>query len=232
MNRYLQAELTGAKSIDNAVQVLNGALSAYGFSVLADIDASALVRRKPGVSIARTRIVEAFDAALAANISAADPGAMVVLTCAFVLVESPRAITVNVADPAETSLRPGTEDAVPTANRVSDRLESVLLTVAAAREPDSRRRPGAGGAMPASEDRLRTFTERLEKMTSRFRRTGSLSGDGAPEASPVRRIGDTETDHDVALLDSNIRHVISLLDSDEHRFYAARRSNQQPEVAS
>lgn len=224
MNRYLQADLPAVRSIDDAVQVLNGALSAHGFSTLADIDASALVRRKSGVKTARTRIVEAFDTALAADISATDPEAMVVLPCAFVLVETPRGVTVSVADPAEPAPHPGAAEPASTANRLSDRLESVFLTMATAWTSDKSRR-GPGMVVPGPEDRLNTFAERLEKMTSRFRETGSLSTGGAPDASPVRRLGDTEMEHEMAVLDGNFRHVIALLDDDEHRFYAARRSD-------
>ena len=226
MNSYFQTDLPGVRSIDDAVQILSDALTLHGFAVLIDIDASALIRETTGADIASTRIVEAFDTKYAGGSGNAEPGAPAVMPCAFMLVETANGVSVMVADPAGREIGKLKRQQASPAQALSDHVEialSAMGTTWALSAGEVGR--AAGPATPKSSDYLRAFSERLEMMTMRFRATGSLTDDGGPAAPAVRHVGMNELERDMTALNKIFRHVIALLDTDQHKFYAEHRYN-------
>jgi uncharacterized protein (DUF302 family) len=224
MNSYLQTDLPGVRSLDDAVQILSDALTLHGFAVLIDIDASALIGGTTGVTMAKTRIVEAFDTRYADEFGRSEPEELTVTPCAFMLVETGKGVSITVADPSgQDAGKPNLEPA-SLAQQLSDHLEIALAAMGAtwafgAGDTGS----AAGSAAPKSSDYLSAFSDRLEKLTMRFRASGSLTDEVEPAAPAVRHIGRNELERDMMALNKDFPDVIALLETDQHKFYAEHR---------
>ncbi|WP_193175078.1 hypothetical protein [Oricola nitratireducens] len=213
MTRHFMATVNNAASLDEAIEIVSDALGTFGFDVVWDIDAAALIKEKTGTEIAPRRILGVFHSAANKNGGGNEPAPDQLLPFTFVMRDNGPAVEVVLAGSSGP------------ARNMKDVFRQIEV---AARAPVHKAHNGhdAIGPVPVGESQLRPdqalklFADRLDAMTERFRQTGSLVGAESATDPQSAELG--ELKHDILTLNSTVRHIMTLLDDAEHKSYATR----------
>ncbi len=211
-------------SLDEALERVHKALADEGFGVLSDIDVGAKLREKTGADIGVYRILGACNPHFAKEAIDIEPEVGVLLPCNVVVSTAQDGFNVTAIDPVTAIGALGNHRLSVLARTVRERLQAAVEKAvgAEANEADVASTTDAAGGLADLAMRMKVFEEKLSAMSSRFRRSGSLSEATVEKQLPPEDAEVDELQRDMAALNGTFAHVLDFLDKSERKSYMNR----------
>lgn len=224
---YFALPLPSGTTFEAAVQLAKTAISENGFGIVTDIDMAATLKQKTGADIGSYRILGACNPAAAEQALRIEPAIGVLLPCNVVIRQNNGELEVLAADPGTLGGFSGNEELAALAVSIRKQLEGVMASIArATRRRETEAQVAAHVPQAASggdlDGHLRSFSLRLASLADRFNKTGSLSPAEAASPTRLQPAMLSELQHDIDALNSNFRHIVSYLDTQQRKAYATR----------